>query len=105
MDPRENVDLLILFVQKILQIFNLCFQGSYTFLQGLGIATRERAAAQFITRFALEPNIGALGTAWSDAVTTNLFTSATITGLGDPTLSAGTTDLDHFHGQDTGHFD
>jgi hypothetical protein len=45
-----------------------------------------------------------LGAAWSDAVATNLFASASITGLGDPALSAGATDLDHFHGQDTGHF-
>lgn len=104
MYPREHVNLLILLVQQILQVFDLCLQGSHSFLQRLGITTGESTAAQLITRFALETNVGALGTAWSDAIATNLFASATITGLGDPALSAGATDLDHFHGQDTGHF-
>jgi len=102
--PREHVDLLILLIQQFLQIFDLRLQRSYSFLQRLGITTRESTAAQLITRFALETNVGALGAAGSDAVATNLLTSAPITGLGDPALTAGATDLDHFHGQDTGHF-
>lgn len=104
MYPREHVNLLILLIQQILQVFDLCLQGPHSFLQRLGITTGESTAAQLITRFALETNVGALGTAWSDAIAANLFASATITGLGDPALSAGATDLDHFHGQDTGHF-
>jgi hypothetical protein len=103
-NAREHVDFLILFVQQILEISDLCLEGSHTFLQRFGISTWERAAAQFVACFALETNVGALGTAWSNAIAANLLASATITGLGDPALSAGATNLDHFHGQDTGHF-
>lgn len=104
MYPRKHIDLLILLVQQVLQISDFRLQGSHSFLQRFGIATREGPAAQLVARSALETNIGALCAAGSNAIASDLFTSTSVTGLGDPALCAGAADFDHFHGQDTWHF-
>lgn len=100
---REHVNLLILLVQQVLQISDFSFQSSHAFLQRFGIATRKGPAAQLVTRSTLKTNIGALCAARANAVTSDLFASTSITSLGNPALSTGATDLDHFHGQDTRH--
>lgn len=104
MYPREHVDLLIFLVQQVLQVSDFGLQSSHTLLQRLGIATREGSAAQFVARFTLETDIGALCAARANTITSDLFASTSITGLSNPALCTGATDLDHFHGQDTRHF-
>jgi hypothetical protein len=96
MYPRQNVDLLILFVQQILQIPYFCLQSPHSFLQRLGVPTRKSAATQFVACLAFETDIGALCTTWMDTITANLFASASITGLGNTTLRTAA-NLDHFH--------
>lgn len=103
MYPRQDVDLLIFLVQKILQIFDFRLQTADSLFQRFGISSRERSAAQFVASTALEANVGALGAAGSDTVTADLFASASITGLGDAARRTSAANLDHFHGQDTRH--
>lgn len=103
MDSREHIDLFVLLIQQVLEIPDFRLQRAYSFLQGFGVAARESATTQFIARFALEANVGALSATWSDAVTTDLLASASITGLGNTTLGA-VADLDHFHRKNSRHF-
>jgi hypothetical protein len=103
MYPGQHVDLLVLFVQQILQILDFCFQGSHTLLERLGVTTRESPAAQFIARSTFETDVGALCTAGTNAIAADFLASASVTGLGDSTGGTGATDLDYFHGQDTRH--
>lgn len=102
MYPGENVDLLVLFVEEVLQILDLSLQIPHTLLQRFGVSSREGAATQFVARFTFESNIGTLRAAWANTITANLLASASVAGLGDAALGAA--DLDHFHWQDTRHF-
>lgn len=104
MYPGQHVDLLILLIQQVLQIFDFGLQGSHSFLQRLGITARERPTAQLVARLALEPNVGTLCAAGTNAIASDLFASASVAGLGNPTLCTGAADLDDFHRQDTRHF-
>lgn len=102
MYTREHINLLILFIQQVLEIPNFRLQGAHSFLQRLGISTRESTATELVASFAFEADIGALCTTGTDAVATDFLASATITGLGDTTLRA-VPDLDHFHRENSRH--
>lgn len=102
MYPGENVDLLVFFVEEVLQILDFCLQIPHPLFQRFGVSSREGAATQFVARFTFESNAGTLRTAWANTITANLLASASVAGLGDAALGAA--DLDHFHWQDTRHF-
>jgi hypothetical protein len=101
-NPRQNIDLLVLLIQKILQLLHLCLQRPDTVLERLCISTREGSTTQLIAGLALESHARALRTAWADAIAADLLTSATIAGLGNTTLGA-VSDFDHLHGEYSRH--
>lgn len=103
MDARQDIDFLVLLVQQTLQIPDFRFQRSHALLQRFRVSSGKGATAEFVAGFALETDVGALRAAWPNAVATDLFTSAAITGLGDTALG-GVADLDHFHRKNAGHF-
>lgn len=96
MNSREHIDLLVLFVQQILQFSYFGFETSYSILQRLSVATWESSAAQLVAGFTFEPDVGTLGTSWSDTVTSDLLASASIAGLGNAALR-GAAHPDHLH--------
>jgi hypothetical protein len=102
MNPGENVEFLVLFVQEILEFSDLSLEGSYSILQRFGIATRKCSSAQFVTGLAFKTNVGALRALWTDAITPDLLAPAPVASLGYPALCIAT-DPDHLHWQDTRH--
>lgn len=102
MDPGQDIDLLVLFIQQRLQVAHFRLQTPHPFLQRLGVASGKRSPAQLVAGLAFEADVGALGATGPDAVATDLFAATSVTGLGDPTLRA-VADLDHFHRKDSRH--
>lgn len=102
MQARENVDLLILFVEETFQFPHFGFQCPYAVLQRLCIASREGTTAELVARAALEADVGTLGAAGPDAIAANLFTSTSIAGLGNAALGA-VAHADHLHRDNARH--
>lgn len=86
MNPRKNVDFLILLVQQVLQLLHFRFQRPHPFFQRLRISSRESPSAKLVACFALEAHIRTLRTAGGNAVTSYFLASTSVTGLRDPTL-------------------
>jgi hypothetical protein len=99
---REHVNLLVLLVEQLLELAHLGLQKPHALLQRLGVASREGAPAELVARLALESDIGALRTARADAVAAYLLGATAVACLGNAGLAVGA-DLDHLHGQDSGH--
>ncbi len=85
MDAREHVDLLVLFVEQVLELAHFGLETSDAVFQRLCVTSRKSSPTQLVARLALEPDIGALRTAWSYAVTPDLLAATPVTGLCDPT--------------------
>lgn len=60
----EHLDLLVLLVQKILQLANFTLENSHTLLQGLGVAPRKGPPTELVRRLALKAHIRALRARW-----------------------------------------
>lgn len=56
----EHIDLLILLVEQVLELAHLQLELAHALFQGLGVATRECAAAQLVAGSALKADVGAL---------------------------------------------
>jgi len=98
MHLRQHIDLLILFVQQVLQFPHFRLERAYSLLQRLGVSTRECSSTELVARLALEAHVGTLRAAWPDAIAAYLLAAAAITGLGNPALRIRP-NLDHLHRQ------
>lgn len=102
MNPRQNVDFLILLVQQVLQALHFRFQRPHPFFQRLRISSRESPSAQLVACFALEAHVRTLSTAGGDAVTSDFLAPTSVTGLCNPTLCTSPNFYD-FHGKNPRH--
>jgi hypothetical protein len=101
-DAREHVDLLVLFVEQVLELAHFRLQEADSLLERLGVSAREGAPAELVARLALESDVGALGAAGADAVAAYFLGATAVACLGDAGLAVGA-DLDHLHGQNSRH--
>lgn len=102
MHGREHVNLLVLFVEQILELSDFGLELADTLLKRLGIASRKRSSAEFVAGTAFEANVGALGARGPDTIAANLFATTAITSLSDTALSTGA-DFDNLHGKYSRH--
>ena len=100
--PRQHVNLLVFFVEQILQLANLGLERPHALLKRLCVTTWEGATAELVACLALEADVDALSAAGADAVAANFLGATSVAGLGNARLGGGP-DLDNFHGKNSRH--
>ena len=88
MNSRKHIDLLVLLIEQLLQLADLCLQESYALLERLGVTSGKCATAELVAGLALKTNVGALCATWANAIAAYLLRTASIAGLCDAGLAA-----------------
>ena len=96
MDLGKEVDLLVSFVQEVLQLSNLGLQSPDPLFKRFGISSRESSSTELVAGLALEADVLALGAAGGDAIAANLLAAASIARLSDSALRVRS-NLDDLH--------
>lgn len=98
----KDVNLLVLFIHKILELPDLGLELANALLERLGVAARKGSTTELIAGAAFEADVGALRAGRSDTIAANFLAPASITSLGNAALCT-VAHLDDLHGQDSRH--